>query len=47
MKCLDAVKEDMQGVGTREDEVFDRNVWRILCGDPWWESRKKKKNASQ
>ena len=22
MKCLDVVKEDMQGVGTREDEVF-------------------------
>ena len=24
MKCLDVVKEDMQEVGAREDEVFGR-----------------------
>ena len=27
------VKEDMQEVGAREDEVFDRSVWRIHYGD--------------
>ena len=31
---LDAVKEDMQEVGAREDEVFARSVWRIHCRDP-------------
>ena len=30
-RYLCVVKEDMQEVGTREDEVFDRNVWRIDC----------------
>ena len=30
---LDVVKEDMQLVGAREDEVFDWSVWRIHCGD--------------
>ena len=50
MKCLDVVKEDMQEVGVREDEVFgcgegghaggredevfDRSVWRMRCGNP-------------
>ena len=34
MKCLDVVKEDMQEVGAREDEVFDRNVRRICSGEP-------------
>ena len=36
MKCLDVVKEDMQEVEAREDEVFggkrkvfDRSAWRI------------------
>ena len=28
------VKEE---VGAREDEVFDRSLWRICCDDPWWE----------
>ena len=28
------VKDDMQEVGARKDEVFDRSVWRIRCGDP-------------
>ena len=37
MKCLDVVKEDMQEVGAREDEVFDRSLWRICCDVPWWE----------
>ncbi len=27
----DVVEEDMWEAGTREDEVFDRNVWRIRC----------------
>ena len=31
---MNVVKEDMQEVGAREDEVFDRSVWRIRCGDP-------------
>ena len=31
---LDVVKEDMQEVGEREDEVFDRSLCRISCGDP-------------
>ena len=34
MKCLDVVKEDLQEVEAREDEVFDRSVWRICCGNP-------------
>ena len=28
-RYLDVVKEDRQEVGTREDEVFARSVWRI------------------
>ena len=28
---LDVVQEDVQEVGMREDEVFARSVWRILC----------------
>ena len=29
---LDVVRKDVQEVGAREDEVFDRSVsWRILC----------------
>ena len=31
-KYLDVAREDMQVVEAREDEVFDRSVWRI-CGD--------------
>ena len=26
---MDVVKEDMQEVGAREDEVFERSEWRI------------------
>ena len=37
----DVLKEDMEEVGAREDGVFDRRVWRIRCGDPWWESGEK------
>ena len=33
MRYLDAVKEDMQEVGEKEDEVFYRIIWRIHCGD--------------
>ena len=33
MKCLDVVKEDMQEVGAREDEVFYRSLRRISNGD--------------
>ena len=40
MKCLDVVKEDMQEVGAREDDVFDRSVWRIHCGDRKAERRR-------
>ena len=32
-RYLDVAKEDMQEVGAREDEVFDRSVWKIQCGD--------------
>ena len=31
MKCLDVVKEDMQEVGTREDEVFGCGEGRRTC----------------
>ena len=31
---MNVVKEDMQEVGAREDEVFDSSIWRIRCGDP-------------
>ena len=37
-KYLGVVNADMQEVGAREDEVFDRR--RILCGDPWSETPK-------
>ena len=39
------VKEDMAEVEVTEKDTEDRINWRskILCGDPWWESRKKKK----
>ena len=30
---LDVVKEDMQEVGAKEDEVFAQSVLRIHCGD--------------
>ena len=30
--CMGVVKEDMQEVGARKDEVFDRSVRRIRCG---------------
>ena len=33
MMCLDVAK-DIQEVGAREDEAFDRSAWRICCGDP-------------
>ena len=33
-RYLDVVKEDMHELGAREDEVFDRSVWKIQCGDP-------------
>ena len=33
-RYLDVVKEDMQELGAREDEVFDRSVWIICCWDP-------------
>ena len=35
MRYLDVVKEDTRDVG-------ERGEWRFHCGDPWWESRKKK-----
>ena len=34
MKCLDVVKEDMQEVGAREDDVYNRFLRKICCGDP-------------
>ena len=33
-RYLDVMKEDMQEVGAREDEVFTRSVWKVRCGDP-------------
>ena len=33
-RYLDVVKEDMQEVGVTEDEVFDRSVWTVRCGNP-------------
>ena len=36
------VKEEMQEVGAREDEVFVQSSWRIDCDDPW---RKKPKTT--
>ena len=33
-RYYDLVKEDIQEVGAREDEVFDRNVWRIGSVNP-------------
>ena len=35
MRYLDVVRNDMLEVGAREDEVFDRRVWRTECGVPW------------
>ena len=28
------VKDDMQEVGAKEDEQFERSAWRIRTGDP-------------
>ena len=35
-RFLDVVKEDMGEVGTKETDVADRNVWRMMirCGHP-------------
>ena len=33
-RYLDVVKEDLQEAGARED-VCDRSLWRIRCGNPW------------
>ena len=41
MKCLDVVKEDMQEVGAREDEVFDRSDGESAMATPDGKSRKK------
>ena len=30
----DVVKEDIQEVGVRENEVFDSSLWGISFGDP-------------
>ena len=32
-RYVDVLKDDMQEVGVREDEVSDRIAWRILYGD--------------
>ena len=37
-KCT--LKQDMLGVEAREDEVFDRSLWRTYYGKPWWEKPK-------
>ena len=34
MKCLDVVKEDMQEVGAREDEAFNRSVRGLRWATP-------------
>ena len=44
IRYLDVLKEDIQEKGVREDEVFDRSVWRIHCGDPDGKAERRRRN---